>query len=145
MNVVEMLSHKGTEVATIPADRTVADALQLLSDWNIGALVVSGDGRRIEGMISERDIVRHLAGGDAPTLTDPVAAVMSRDVQTCRPLDLADVIMAQMTELRLRHLPVVDDHGQLCGVISIGDVVKSRVAELETEQAMLVDYVQGGR
>lgn len=140
-----MLAQKGAQVATIAPDRPVTEALQTLQSWNVGALVVSHDGSHIAGMLSERDIVRQLAEHGDQILATPVALVMTEVICTCRPLDLADTLMAQMTELRLRHVPVVDERGALCGIISIGDVVKSRVNELMQSQEMLIDYVQGGR
>ncbi len=140
-----MLAAKGSDVATISPERPVVDALAILHEWGIGALVVSEDGRHINGLLSERDIVRHLAAQGTTAMNEPVQALMSTEIRTCHKTDIADGLMSLMTERRIRHLPVVDDDGSLCGVISIGDVVKSRVSELEVEQAQLIDYVQGGR
>lgn len=145
MNVAEILSSKGDEVATIPPDRPVIEALELLRSAGVGALVVSPDGRAIVGMLSERDIVRCLAADGALAVHEPVRALMSVEVLTCRANDRTEELMARMTERRVRHLPVVDDDGMLCGIISIGDVVKSRVSELEGEQAQLVEYVRAGQ
>lgn len=145
MNVAGMLTEKGSSVATISPDRPVIEAVELLKKWHIGALVVSEDGRKISGMLSERDIVEHLADEGTIAMQEPVHALMSTEVLTCNPSDRSEGIMARMTSRRVRHLPVVDHDGLLCGIISIGDVVKSRVEDLEREQAQLIDYVQGGR
>jgi CBS domain-containing protein len=145
MNVAEILSAKGDRVATIPPDRPVVEAIELLRANGVGALVVSPDGRAIVGLLSERDIVRHIATDGALAVHEPVRALMTEKVLTCRTNDRTDELMARMTERRVRHLPVVDADGKLCGIISIGDVVKARVGELEDEQAQLVEYVRAGR
>ncbi|MFP5489291.1 MAG: CBS domain-containing protein [Acidimicrobiia bacterium] len=141
MNVQSILGRKGADVATIEQTAGVCDAVQLLGERRIGALVVSGDGRVIEGIISERDIVRVAAKGQLDNLS--VGAVMSTQVITCSPGDGVDRLMALMTERRIRHLPVVDDRGHLAGIVSIGDVVKARLAELEHENQALADYISG--
>ncbi|MBI2709154.1 MAG: CBS domain-containing protein [Actinobacteria bacterium] len=145
MHVAGILASKGADVATVAPEATVAEAVASLQRHGIGALVVSADGRHIEGIISERDVVRCLAeiGGDA--LERPVADLMTAEVRTCRPGDRVDTLMAAMTEHRIRHLPVVDDEGVLVGIVSIGDVVKHRVQELEHEQQQLIEYVRTGR
>lgn len=145
MNVAEILSFKGDRVATIPPDRPVVEAIELLRSNGVGALVVSPDGRAIVGLLSERDIVRHIAADGALAVHEPVHALMTVEVLTCRNNDRTEELMARMTERRVRHLPVVDADGMLCGIISIGDVVKSRVGELQDEQAMLVEYVRAGQ
>jgi CBS domain-containing protein len=145
MQVAAILSTKGTDVATVPPTATVSEVLATLQRWGVGALVVSSDGRSIDGLISERDIVRGLVGSGPGLLDRPVAEAMSSEVHTCALTQSADEIMTMMTELRVRHLPVVDHDGALGGIISIGDVVKSRVGELEEEQAQLIDYVRQGR
>ena len=145
MNVAEILSSKGDRVATVPPDRPVVEAIELLRSNGVGALVVSSDGRTIVGLLSERDIVRHIATDGALAVHEPVRTLMTEEVLTCRTNDRTDELMARMTERRVRHLPVVDADGMLCGIISIGDVVKSRVGELEDEQAQLVEYVRAGR
>lgn len=141
MNVQSILGGKGADVATISQTASVCDAVRLLGERRIGALVVSGDGRAIEGIISERDIVRVAADGQLDRLS--VGAVMSTQVVTCSPGDGVDRLMALMTERRIRHLPVVDDHGHLAGIVSIGDVVKARLAALEHENQALADYISG--
>lgn len=141
MNVQSILGRKGSEVATIPQTASVCDAVRRLGELKIGALVVSGDGRAIEGIVSERDIVRVAADGSLDDLS--VGAVMSTQVVTCSPGDGVDRLMQLMTERRIRHLPVVDERGQLAGIVSIGDVVKARLAELEHENQALADYISG--
>ena len=142
MHVQHILKVKGTAVATIAPDATLADATASLRDHGVGALVVSSDGHTIAGIISERDVVRALAAHGASTLGHDVSSAMSSAVTTCRADDTVDQMMAMMTERRIRHLPVVDDAGTLAGIISIGDVVKARVGQLELENDQLHDYIQ---
>jgi CBS domain-containing protein len=142
MHVHNILRTKGTAVATIAPDATLADATAALRDHGVGALVVSRDGTRINGIISERDVVRALAAHGASSLGRDVASAMSTNVTTCRGSDTCDQLMAMMTERRIRHLPVVGDDGGLAGIISIGDVVKARVGQLESENHQLHDYIQ---
>jgi CBS domain-containing protein len=142
MNVQTIMGTKGTDVATITQTATLHDAIRALGERRIGALVVSGDGRAIEGILSERDIVR--IAGEGPTALDrSVGSAMSTDVVTCSAGDGVDRLMALMTERRIRHLPVVDAEGRLAGIVSIGDVVKARLAELELENQALADYISG--
>lgn len=143
MNVQSILGSKGNAVETIAQTATLFDAARQLGERKIGALVVSGDGRAIEGIVSERDIVRATSGGGAEALGNSVGSVMSTDVITCSCGDGVDQLMSLMTDRRIRHLPVVDDHGQLAGIISIGDVVKARLAELEHENQALTQYISG--
>jgi CBS domain-containing protein len=145
MNVAGILSDKGSEVATIPPDRPIAEAIALLDTKGIGALVVSRDGIVIDGLVSERDLVRWFASRGDETLQEPVQSIMSDAVETCALTDRADGLMARMTDMRVRHLPVLDDAGHLCGIVSIGDVVKTRVIELEVEHDQLVEYVRAGQ
>ena len=143
MNVAQILRHKGSsEVATITSAETVADAAAALAARRIGALVVSDDGAGVVGIISERDIVRWLGREGATSLRRPVADVMTTRVETCAPSDECAEIMSRMTRGRFRHLPVMEG-GKLAGVISIGDVVKLRMSELETETAALADMIKG--
>ena len=140
MRISDVLSSKpGGEVVTIPPDATVRDLLALLAQHNIGAVVVSGDGQAVDGIVSERDVVRNLHR-DPGVLESPVAGIMTSSVHTCEPSASVDELMALMTEHRFRHVPVVTD-GRLTGIISIGDVVKSRMAELEFERDQLDHYV----
>lgn len=143
MNVQSILSVKGTEVATITPETSLADAVATLRDRGFGALVVSIDGATIDGIVSERDIVRAMATHGAATLEHDVASCMSGNVLTCTVSDTIDQLMSMMTERRIRHLPVRDDAGHIGGMISIGDVVKFRLGELERENSQLYDYIQG--
>jgi CBS domain-containing protein len=143
MNVQSILGGKGTDVATIPQTASLTDAVQMLGSKRIGALVVSGDGRAIEGILSERDIVRASAHSGAAALDAAVGAIMSTDVVVCTHGDGVDRLMSLMTERRIRHLPVVDDNGHLAGIISIGDVVKARLTQLEHENQALSQYITG--
>lgn len=143
MNVQTILSSKGSEVATITPSQTVAEAVAILRERGFGALVASTDGSTIDGIISERDIVRALADDGAGALEREVASCMSSDVFTCQPGDSLDDLMSLMSERRIRHLPAVDDAGALSGMVSIGDVVKSRLGALERENDQLHEYIQG--
>ena len=136
MNVDGILRAKGASVVTIRPDATVADLVHGLREERIGAMVVSEDGRSILGIISERDVVRGLADRGTRIMEDPVAELMTRDVVSCTPRDSVKQVMAEMTRRRVRHLPVVAD-GVLCGIVSIGDVVKNRLEEMETETNVL--------
>lgn len=141
-NIGEILDRKGAEVATIAPDSSLHDAIALLGEKRIGALVVSHDGSAVDGILSERDIVRVLARSGAEVLDQPVESVMTKKVATCDRSTTADEVMGRMTESRFRHMPVVVD-GSLAGIISIGDVVKSRMDELEVRADNLESYVTG--
>lgn len=143
MNVQSILAHKGSEVATIAQTASLDEATSMLGQMRIGALVVSGDGKVINGIISERDIVARVASGGIGALMVTVGSAMSTDVVTCTISDGVDRLMELMTERRIRHIPVVDDGGRLAGIVSIGDVVKARLAELELENRALADYISG--
>lgn len=140
MRIASLLAGKGDSVATITADKTVTAAVDALRAHRIGALVVSSDGEHIDGIVSERDIVRGLAGERSALLDEPVGSIMTSTVFTCSPDDDVESLMAVMTQRRIRHVPVVED-GRLCGIISIGDVVKSRIDELEKDRKELVEYI----
>ena len=142
MQISQVLRHKGREVATIDGSESVRTALAVLAERGIGALVVSADGRRIDGMMSERDIARGLHERGAALLTDAVTSVMTAEVHTCTPHANVTDLAQTMTDHRVRHVPVVDDGGALIGIVSIGDVVKARLDELEAERKQLVDYIQ---
>jgi len=142
MNVEAILRGKGRAVATIRPDQTIAAALAALRDRNIGALVVSDDDQRVDGIISERDIVHGLADRGGALLSLNVAEVMTRRVVTCGPADSVADLMALMTNRRIRHLPVVDD-GRLVGIVSIGDLVKNRLDEIEYEANSLRSFIAG--
>jgi CBS domain-containing protein len=140
MDVADLLATKGTIVATVGDDATIGVVVAELVRHRVGALVVSRDGNRIEGIVSERDIVRHLSELRTDLLDEPVASIMSTDVVVCTPAAAVEAIMNLMTERRIRHVPVVED-GRLCGIISIGDVVKSRIGELEKDRFELMEYI----
>ena len=138
----QILERKGRDVSTVPPDTTIKAVAEAMTAAKVGALVVSSDGTTLTGIVSERDIVRRLAD-DGPELLDrPVSDLMTSEVHTCSGSDNVDELMHLMTEHRIRHLPVVAD-GALVGIISIGDVVKTRVDELEAEKEQLVDYIRG--
>ncbi len=145
MNVETILASKGSEVATIDQHASLGDAVGQLRDRGVGALVVSADGHHIDGIVSERDVVRALADHGASALGRTVGSVMSKTVVTCRNGDSIDELAASMTERRHRHLPVVDDEQVLLGIISIGDVVKARLGQLENENQALTEYIHQGR
>ncbi len=140
MNVKSILDAKGRAVATIAADATLADAAHLLAEKRIGAIVVTGPGYSVAGILSERDIVRSLSERGAISLDRSVGDTMTKKVITCTEKDSIGQLMESMTEGKFRHLPVVEE-GRLVGIISIGDVVKWRLAEIENEHAALKNYV----
>lgn len=143
MRIQDVLRSKGGQVFTIHPEATVAELLATLSEHNIGALVVSSDdGRTVAGIVSERDVVRQLHDVGTSFLDGPVAAIMTSTVTTCTEQDGVEDLMVLMTERRIRHVPVLRD-GVLVGVISIGDVVKNRIGELEHERSNLIGYIAG--
>jgi CBS domain-containing protein len=140
MRISDVLTSKsGDQVITIGPDATVRELLGLLAQHNVGAVVVSADGEGVDGIVSERDIVRRLAESDA-VLDGTVSAIMTSDVQTCAPDVPVDDLRQLMTERRIRHVPVVTN-GKLTGIISIGDVVKSSIGQLEFERDQLDNYL----
>jgi CBS domain-containing protein len=141
VQIAQLLRRKGQEVATVERGATVATVLGLLAERGIGALVVSPDGRTIEGIVTERDVVRALPERGAALLDEPVSTVMTPEVRTCVPTASVHDLARTMTDHRIRHVPVVED-GRMIGIVSIGDVVKARLDELEQERAQLVDYIQ---
>lgn len=142
MRISDVLRRKGADVVTLAPDRTVRDLLALLAEHGVGALVVSADGVQVDGIVSERDVVRRLRTDEAALLDRPVAEIMTVDVRTCTPDDPLEDVMDVMTDRRIRHLPVLVD-GRLAGIVSIGDVVKHRMAEVQHERDQLTAYVQG--
>ena len=136
MDVDGILRAKGATVVTIRPDATIRELVQSLRDERIGAIVVSEDGRSVQGIISERDVVRGLAERGPRILDVQVSELMTRDVVSCAPRDTVKQVMAEMTRRRIRHLPVIAE-GVLCGMVSIGDVVKNRLEEMETETNVL--------
>jgi CBS domain-containing protein len=141
VQISQLLRHKGREVATIDGAESVRAALGVLADKGIGALVVSSDGRRVEGIVSERDVARGLHTRGAGLLAEPISSLMTAEVHTCPPTASVHDLAQTMTDHRVRHVPVVED-GVLVGIVSIGDVVKARLDELEDERKQLVDYIQ---
>jgi CBS domain-containing protein len=141
VTVNDILSQKGNQVLTIEPAATLATAVQMLAQRRIGALVVTGADHRIVGIISERDIVRVLGEKGTAVLGAPVAEVMTRKVVTCGRNETIAEIMERMTGGKFRHVPVVE-HGRLVGIVSIGDVVKARLSELEYEQDALREYIR---
>ena len=140
MRISDVLTSKPSQqVVTIGPDATVRELLGLLAEHNVGAVVVSGDGAAVDGIVSERDIVRRLHD-DESVLDGAVSAIMTSDVQTCDPHTSVDDLRVVMTERRIRHVPVVTD-GRLTGIISIGDVVKSSLDQLKFERDQLDSYV----
>jgi CBS domain-containing protein len=142
MNVNSILRTKGTKVVTARPDWSVSVLTERLRAEGIGALVVSEDDKTIVGIVSERDIVRGLAQFGAAVLDSKVGDIMHRDVVTSTGEEDIEAVMGKMTRHRIRHLPVVDN-GRLCGIISIGDVVKHRLEELESETTAMRHYIAG--
>lgn len=142
MNVETILRNKGNRVATIRPEATVANAVDMLNRERIGALVVSEDSQGVDGILSERDIVMALADGGGDLLSHPVSAIMTRTVITCEPSDSVGELMAEMTNRRIRHFPVISG-GRLCGIVSIGDLVKNRLDEVEFEASSLRSFIAG--
>jgi len=141
MTVGIIIARKGREVVTIELTATLGETVRLLAEKRIGAAIILGADRRIAGIISERDVVRALAEGGAAALDLPVSRTMTRKVETCNEGEAVSSIMERMTDGKFRHMPVVDQ-GRLVGIISIGDVVKHRVHEMEHESRSMRDYIQ---
>jgi CBS domain-containing protein len=145
MNIADILRHKASsgagQVATIDATQTVTSLLEQLAERNIGAVLVTEDSD-VKGIVSERDVVRRLARDGAAILDRPVAELMTTSVLSCTSGDSVDRIAATMTEKRIRHMPVIDG-GRLTGIVSIGDVVSSRIRQLEQDRGQLEHYISG--
>lgn len=145
MKISDILRHKSTdgraEVATIAPGETVSALLAILAEHNVGALVVMQDDA-VVGIVSERDVVRRIAERGAELLESPVESIMSSDVVSCSSQESVDSVAETMTERRIRHMPVIDD-GQLVGIVSIGDVVSSRMRQLESDRGQLEQYIVG--
>jgi CBS domain-containing protein len=140
MNVATILKQKGRAVTTASPSTTLQEAASKLAAKRIGAIVIVGTGGEVAGIVSERDIIRALAAQGAQSLGRPVSESMTTQVVTCQESDTLDELMAMMTARRFRHLPVVTD-GALVGIVSIGDVVKHHVAEVEMEATAMRDYI----
>lgn len=143
MRIQEILKTKGFDVVHIGPEASVSDLVALLQQHNLGAVVVSSDGKKIVGIVSERDVIRSLATQGPEFLGSTVASIMTTDVHTCSGDDTVQSLMATMTDRRIRHLPVVDGRGALVGIVSIGDMVKSHITQLEFERDQLEGYVSG--
>jgi CBS domain-containing protein len=144
MRISDVLRVKGNNVITVTPDTTVRDLLAVLAEHRIGAVVVSRDGAVVDGIASERDIVRALAEHGEAALAGPVAAIHTTDVYSLGTDARLDDVMRLMTDRRIRHLPVLRE-GRLVGIVSIGDVVKNRIDELESDQAAMSHYIAGDR
>ena len=143
MNVAHIMKLKGSsKVVTIPPESSVASAAAILAEKRFGALVVSVNGTDIAGILSERDIVRALAREAGGCLTMPVSKLMTEEVETCAPAETANSVLERMTEGRFRHMPVTED-GIMVGLLSIGDVVKARMTEIEQENAAMAGMLSG--
>lgn len=142
MLISEVLRKKGSEVATISPNASIEEVVDSLAQFGVGALVVSEDGRSVDGIISERDIVRALARERSGALARTAADLMTAEVVTCSPDATIEQLMAEMTERRFRHVPVTED-GRLIGIVSIGDVVNARVHNLEVTTERLTNYISG--
>ncbi len=142
MRISDVLRRKGSDVATIGRTMTVGQLVATLGERNIGAAVVTGDAG-VVGIVSERDVVRRLRDLGADLLAATVEQIMTADVLSCSPDDTVDQLAEVMTERRIRHVPVLRD-GELVGIVSIGDVVKSRIGELETDREQLESYISQG-
>lgn len=144
MRISDILRVKGEQVVTVTPQTNVRDLVTVLAEKGIGAVVVSPDGASIEGIVSERDIVRALAQRGGAVLSEPVTAIHTADVRTVQPETPLGEVEHLMTQGRFRHVPVVRD-GRLSGILSIGDVVKNRLDELEGERSALSGYITGER
>ena len=144
MRISDVLRVKGTQVVTVTPDTTVRRLLAVLAGHRIGAVVVSHDGTTVDGIASERDIVRAFGERGAAVMSELVTAIYTAEVHTVTPQTSLEDVMRMMTERRVRHAPVVVDGG-LRGIVSIGNVVKNRIDELETQQAHLTNYITGTR
>lgn len=140
MRIRDVLQTKGSDVVVIGPDASVRELVALLEQHNLGAVVVSTDGSTVLGIVSERDVVRRLAS-NPDVLSAAVTDVMTDVVHTCQRQDSVEFLMSTMTEQRIRHVPVLDDDDKLSGIISIGDVVKATINQLQFERDQLQDYV----
>lgn len=141
MKIADIIRTKGSEVVTITPGASVAELIELISRRNIGAVVVTTDGKSPDGIVSERDVVRHLAAHGPDVLSLTVADIMSTPVSTCTEADGIDVTAHTMTYSRLRHLPVINERGELVAIVSLGDVVKYRIDQLTDERNHLLEYL----
>lgn len=140
MKISDVLRTKGSDVITVRPDQTVGELLALLAEHRIGAVVVSADESSVDGIVSERDIVRHLHSSGAGVIEQPVSQIMTAEVHTCAESDDLTDLETTMTTQRIRHVPVVRD-GRLAAIVSIGDVVKHRIRDLAAERDQLEAYI----
>lgn len=143
MNVAHILSQKGRDVLTTLPDVSLYDVARLLSDHGVGCVVVANENGEVVGIVSERDIIRAVAQLGLDVLQSPIESCMTKSVVSCRETDTIEQLMSEMTTHRFRHMPVVE-RGELVGIVSIGDVVKMRIAEAEMEAAAMRDYIATG-
>jgi len=143
MNVAAILKLKGRDVLTAPPDTSLLEIAKLLTAHRVGCIVVTDPDGKVIGIVSERDIVREIAKVGASVLKEPVESYMTKSVISCRESDTTDRLMGEMTVHRFRHMPVVDQ-GRLVGIVSIGDVVRLRIAEAEMEAAAMREYIATG-
>lgn len=143
MKLSSIIANKDPYVVTIAPQATIAQLVKLLAQHSIGAVVVSADGNSIDGIVSERDVVRAMQRGN-DIVHDLVSSIMTSQVYCAPPEADIDQVMHVMTERRVRHIPMIDESGGLIGIVSIGDVVKSRLSELEGEREALMDYITRG-
>lgn len=143
MKISDVLRAKGAGVITIKPDETVTTLLALLAEHRIGACVVSVDGSSVDGIVSERDVVRELQAAGTDILARPVSTIMTKEVSTGSMNDEIELLAGTMTDQRVRHVPILDADGKLIAIVSIGDIVKSRLSELQSERDQLRDYISG--
>lgn len=143
MNVAAILKLKGRDVLTAPPSTKLLDIARLLGERNIGCIVIADDDGNVVGIVSERDIVQELARAGTSVMNEPVEVCMTKSVVSCREADTTDQLMGEMTAHRFRHMPVIE-RGRLIGLVSIGDVVRMRIAEAEMEAAAMRDYIATG-
>ena len=143
MNVATILKDKGSEVETAATETLLRDIARTLDQRRIGCIVIVDDDGMVKGIVSERDVVRLISREGAPSLDQPVSKCMTTEVITCERADTIEKLMSEMTAHRFRHLPVVEE-GKLVGIVSIGDVVKLRIAEAEMEAAAMREYIATG-
>jgi CBS domain-containing protein len=141
MQVLEILRQKGRDIVSLSGDTSLSDAARVLATKRIGALVIRNEQGGIAGILSERDVVRALAAESVRALAQPVSLFMTRAVATCQEHDTVESLMEMMTQGRFRHVPVLDENDRLCGVISIGDVVKMHIEETAREASNLREYI----
>lgn len=143
MIVATILAEKGRAVFTLPPDTSMREAIDQLAEKRVGAVLVTEGDDKVRGILSERDVVREIAVSGASVLDRPIASCMTRTVVACSETDTVDQVMGMMTEQRFRHMPVIKD-GRLCGIVSIGDVVKRKIEQAERDAQELRNYIAAG-